>query len=115
MSGKTRAGRKEEIAKAIVEEFGARTVDEAQEALRQILGPAIEAMLRAELDAHLGYASNDKSPKRTDNRRNGYAPKKVRTSVGEVEISVPFGTATARSSRSRSRRAARTSRASSRG
>lgn len=31
MSGKTRAGRKEEIAKAIVEEFGARTADEAQE------------------------------------------------------------------------------------
>lgn len=89
MPGKTRAGRKEEIAKAIVEEFGARTADEAQEALRQILGPAIEAMLRAELDAHLGYASNDKSPKQTDNRRKGYTPKKVRTSVGEAEISVP--------------------------
>ena len=89
MPGKTRAGRKEEIARAIVEEFGARTADEAQEALRQILGPAIEAMLRAELDAHLGYASNDKSPKQTDNRRNGYTPKKVRTSVGEIEISVP--------------------------
>lgn len=89
MAGKTRAGRKEEIARAIVEEFGARTADEAQEALRQILGPAIEAMLRAELDAHLGYASNDKSPKQTANRRNGYTPKRVRTSAGEVEISVP--------------------------
>lgn len=62
MPGKTGAGRKEEIARAIVEEFGARTADEAQEALRQILGPAIEAMLGAELDAHLGHASNDKSP-----------------------------------------------------
>lgn len=89
MTGKTRTGRKEEIARAIIDEFGARTADEAQEALRQILGPTIEAMLRAELDAHLGYASNDKSPKQTDNRRNGYTPKKVRTSVGEVEISVP--------------------------
>ena len=89
MAGKTRAGRKEEIARAIVEEFGARTADEAQEALRQILGPAIEAMLRAELDAHLGYVSNDKSPKQTANRRNGYTPKRVRTSAGEVEISVP--------------------------
>ena len=81
--------RKEEIARAIVEEFGAKNADEAQEALRQIPGPTIEAMPRAELEARLGYASNDKSPKPTANRRNNYTPKTVRTSAGEVEISVP--------------------------
>lgn len=79
----------EAIARAILDEFGAKTADEAQEALRQIMGPTIEAMLRAELDAHLGYASNDKGPKATANRRNGYTPKRVRGAVGEVEISVP--------------------------
>ena len=89
MARRERDARKEEIARAIVEEFGARTADEAQEALRQILRPTIEAMLRAELEAHLGYASNDKSPKGTSNRRNGYTPKQVRTSAGELEISVP--------------------------
>ena len=79
----------EAIARAILDEFGAKTADEAQEALRQIMGPTIEAMLRAELDAHLGYASNDKGSKATANRRNGYTPKCVRGAVGEVEISVP--------------------------
>ncbi|MBS5451887.1 MAG: IS256 family transposase [Coriobacteriia bacterium] len=89
MARRKRDARAEEIAAAILEESGARTADEAQEALRRILGPAIEAMLRAELDAHLGYPSNDKSPKASPNRRNGYTPKTVRTSAGEVEISVP--------------------------
>lgn len=89
MARTKRSPRAEEIAAAIVEEFGAKTADEAAEALRQILGPTIEAMLRAELDAHLGYPSNDKSPKETPNRRNGYGSKTVRSAAGEVEISVP--------------------------
>ena len=50
MARRARGGRRDEIARAILEEFGAETAGEAQEALRQILGPTIEAMLRAELD-----------------------------------------------------------------
>ncbi len=89
MARRARGGRRGEIARATPEEFGAETADEAQEAPRQILGPTMEAMLRAELDAHLGYASNGRSPKATANRRDGYAPKRARTSAGELEISVP--------------------------
>lgn len=89
MARRARGGRRGEIARAIPEEFGAETADEAQEAPRQILGPTMEAMLRAELDAHLGYASNGRSPKATANRRDGYTPKRARTSAGELEISVP--------------------------
>lgn len=79
----------ERIAEAILRESGAETADDALEAIRGILGPVIESMLKAELDAHLGYPSNDKSPKEGANRRNGYTTKKVRSSAGEVEISVP--------------------------
>lgn len=92
MAQGAKAGRSpaaEAIAEAVVREFGPRTADEAQEALRQVFGPMIESMLKAELEAHLGYPSNDKSPKATPNRRNGYTPKRVRTSAGELEISVP--------------------------
>lgn len=89
MAGGKRSPGSEAIARAILEEFGAKTADEAAEAPRQVMGPTIEAMLKAELEAHLGYPSNDKSPKATANRRNGYTPKTVRTSAGEVEISVP--------------------------
>lgn len=112
MARRPRGGRRDEIARAILEEFGVETADEAQEALRQILGPTIEAMLRAELDAHLGYASNDKSPKATANRRNGYTPRRSGRPPASSRYRSP-GTATARSSRSRCPRAARTSPTSS--
>lgn len=84
-----RTPEQERIAEAILRESGAGTADDALEAIRGILGPTIESMLKAELEAHLGYPSNDKSPKEGANRRNGYTAKRVRTSAGEVEISVP--------------------------
>ena len=56
-----------------------------QDALKDIFGP----MLQGEMNNHLGYESNDHGAKSTDNRRNGYINKKVRTSAGEVEIKVP--------------------------
>lgn len=69
--------------------FSPATADEAQEALRQVFGPTIETMLKAEPGARLGCPSNDKSPKPTANRRNGHAPKTVRASAGEPEVAAP--------------------------
>ena len=42
-----------------------------QDAVKDIFGPMFEAMLRGEMDSHLGYESNDHGPKSTENRRNG--------------------------------------------
>ena len=53
----------ERVAAAIMEEFSPKTAEEAQEALRSVFGPMIETMLKAELEAHLGYPDNDKGPK----------------------------------------------------
>ena len=78
----------ERVAAAIMEEFSPKTAEEAQEALRSVFGPMIETMLKAELEAHLGYPDNDKGPKDGPNRRNGYTRKVVRTSAGEVPIDV---------------------------
>lgn len=47
----------DEIARTILKEFGAETANWAQRALRQILGPTIEATPRTELNAHLGYTN----------------------------------------------------------
>ncbi len=60
-----------------------------QDALKDIFGPMFEAMLQGEMNNHLGYDSNDHGIKTTDNRRNGYTNKKVKTSAGEVDIKVP--------------------------
>ena len=89
MARKKRDPAAEDIAKRILAEYSPKTADEAQEALRSVFGPMIETMLKAELEAHLGYASNDKSPKEGADRRNGYTAKTVRTSAGRCPSTSP--------------------------
>ena len=79
----------ENLAKQIIEQYHPKSVADMQDALKDIFGPMFEAMLQGEMNNHLGYESNDHGTKSTDNRRNGYTNKKVRTSAGEVEIKVP--------------------------
>ena len=80
-------GRK--IAEAIIAEYKPQSVAEMQQALKDVFGPMFEAMLNGEMTGYLGYESNDKGEKMTENRRNGYSPKTIKTSMGEREISVP--------------------------
>ncbi len=53
------------------------------------IGPIFESMLKGELEAHLGFKSNDHSEKETDNRRNGYINKTLKSSAGEIPIKSP--------------------------
>ncbi len=77
------------IAKAILDQYQPSNAEEMQDALRDVFGPMFEAMLQGEMDSHLGYESNDHGPKDTDNRRNGYTSKTVKTTMGDVEIQSP--------------------------
>ena len=49
----------------------------------------MENGLEAELDEDLGYSKYDYKNKATDNSRNGHSSKNLRTSFGDVEVSVP--------------------------
>ena len=77
------------LAQAIIHEYQPKNAEEMQEAIKDIFGPTFEAMLQGEMDAHLGYESNDHGPKNTDNRRNGYTGKSVKSSYGEIPMEVP--------------------------
>ena len=77
------------IAKAIIDEYQPKNAEEMQAAIKDIFGPMFEAMLQGEMDSHLGYENNDHGYKETDNRRNGYSRKNIKTSCGEVTINVP--------------------------
>ena len=79
----------EAVAKAIIENYQPETVADMQDAIRDIFGPMFESMLQGEMDNHLGYESNDHGYKETENRRNGYTNKSIRTSIGEVDIRTP--------------------------
>ena len=77
------------IAQAIIDEYQPQTAEDMQAALKDIFGPMFESMLQGEMDSHLGYESNDHGYKTTDNRRNGYSHKTVKTTYGDIPIDVP--------------------------
>ena len=60
------------IAEAIIAEYKPQSVAEMQDALKDVFGPMFEAMLNGEMTGYLGYESNEKREKMTENRRNGY-------------------------------------------
>lgn len=77
------------IAKAIMDEYQPQTAEEMQAALKDIFGPMFESMLQGEMDSHLGYEPNDHGYKNTENRRNGYSHKTVKTTYGDIPVEVP--------------------------
>lgn len=79
----------EKIANMIINEYQPENTEDMQDAIKDIFGPMLEAMLQGEMTNHLGYESNDHGYKETGNRRNGTIKKSVRTSYGEVPIAVP--------------------------
>lgn len=89
MARKKRDPKKAALAKAILEAYQPETAEDMNNALKDLFGPMFEAMLKGEMNHHLGYDSNEKGPKKDDNRRNGYGTKTLKTSQGEVEIKVP--------------------------
>lgn len=95
MNTLTMARRKKEVtpnqklAQAILEQYQPKSVEDMQDALKDIFGPMFEAMLQGEMNSHLGYANNERGEKETKNRRNGYSKKSLKTTAGDVPIEVP--------------------------
>lgn len=57
--------------------------------LAQTIAEFMENGLESELDEELGYSKYDYKNKDTDNSRNGHSSKTLRTSFGDVDVSVP--------------------------
>ena len=65
------------------------SMDDIQELFKDTIAEFMENGLEAELDDQLGYNRYDYKNKDTDNGRNGHSSKTLRTSFGDVEVSVP--------------------------
>ena len=50
---------------------------------------AVEGMLRAEMDEHLGYQKHQTKEKSGVNSRNGYSNKVLKTNIGDIPLDVP--------------------------
>lgn len=64
-------------------------MDEIQNLFKETIAEFMENGLEAELDDELGYSKYDYKNKDTDNSRNGHSSKTLRTSFGDVDVSVP--------------------------
>ena len=64
-------------------------MEDIQSLFKETIAEFMENGLDAELDNEQGYSKYDYKHKKTDNSRNGHSSKTLRTSFGDVEVSVP--------------------------
>ena len=65
------------------------SMDDIQNLFKESIAEFLENGLEAELDEDLGYSKYDYKNKETDNSRNGHSGKNLRTSFGDIGVSVP--------------------------
>ena len=68
---------------------GVNDVAGVQELFKEMVSTVLENGLEGELKDELGYSKYDYSNKETDNSRNGYSEKTLKSSLGDIEIAVP--------------------------
>jgi transposase-like protein len=73
----------------MIKEYGIKDMNDVHEFVKMLTAETIQAALDAELENDLGYSKYDYKNKQTSNSRNGYSPKTVQGSMGEMEIQVP--------------------------
>lgn len=52
------------LTQAILEAYNPESVEDMNDALKDLFGPLLESMLQGEMNNHLGYESNDKGTKK---------------------------------------------------
>ena len=73
----------------LLQESNISSMADIQDLFKETIAEFMENGLDAELDEELGYSKYDYKNKDTDNSRNGHSSKTLRTSFGDVEVSVP--------------------------
>ena len=86
-----RAAEKErkENLRNIMKDLDVKSFDDLKDVFKLMVGEMLENGLEGELDDELGYTKYDYRNKSSENSRNGYSKKTLKTSFGETEIKVP--------------------------
>ena len=66
-----------------------KTQDDLADLSRQLLKLAMERVLAAELEDHLGYSKHSPEGRNSGNSRNGHSKKTLKGDFGELEINTP--------------------------
>ena len=68
---------------------GINDVAGVQELFKEMVSTVLENGLEGELEEELGYSKYDYRNKATDNSRNGHSEKTLKSSLGDIDISIP--------------------------
>ncbi len=75
--------------KKLLKEKDVKSLDDFNTFMREVSKEVVETLLEGELTDHLGFEKHDQKAKATDNTRNGYTPKTVKSKFGEIDLDVP--------------------------
>lgn len=78
-----------EVLREIIKDNNFQNPTEIYTYLRDSFKDLLQEMLEAELDSSLGYSKNDVKNKETNNSRNGYSQKTVKSRFGEIDLDIP--------------------------
>jgi len=78
-----------ELLDQLIKEYNIKDTDDIKNMLKDLMGSTLQRMLNSELDDELGYEKYDIKNKETDNSRNGYSKKTVRSEYGEIKLDIP--------------------------
>lgn len=77
-----------EQAKSFIRNHNLKEAKDVQLVLKDIFGEILQEMIEGELEEELGYSKYDYKNKETNNARNGYSKKRVKSSLGEIDIDI---------------------------
>lgn len=72
-----------------LQDAGTSDVVGVQDLFKKMVSTVLEHGLESEQEKELGYSKYDYRNKETDNSRNGYSEKTLKSSLGNIEIAVP--------------------------
>ncbi len=77
------------ILREMIKSGEIKGVSDVEELLKGMFADILQELLEAEMEDSLGYSKYDYNHKMTDNDRNGYSSKKIRTTMEDMDISIP--------------------------
>ena len=81
--------RRKELIRELLRDTPLKDGQDLNNIMKELIAEIVNSSLQGELDEELGYEKYDTQNKETDNSRNGYGHKTLKTSYGEVGVKVP--------------------------
>ena len=78
-----------DVLRNYIKEQNFSNPNEVLAAMKEMFKDILQETLEAEMDTQLGYDKYDISDKQTDNSRNGYSKKTIKSELGPVELNIP--------------------------